>query len=60
MINSVINGHKNCYCLQIRTDFDVDTRSCVCYSMSKYSPGEEFRIFYGERGNSDLLLNQVS
>lgn len=43
---------------RILTDFDVDTRSCVCYSMSKYSPGEEFRIFYGERGNSDLLLNQ--
>ena len=28
--------------------------------MSDLSPGDEFRIFYGPRGNSDMILNQVA
>lgn len=44
---------------QILSDFDTDTRSCVSYSMSDLSPGDEFRIFYGPRGNGELILNQV-
>ena len=28
--------------------------------MSDLSAGEEFRIFYGPRGNGELLLNQVN
>ncbi len=44
---------------QIMTDFETSSRSCVCYSMKQYRPGEEFTIFYGQRPNCDLLINQV-
>jgi histone-lysine N-methyltransferase SETD3 len=43
---------------KIMTDFDTGTQSCVCYSMTDLAPGEEFKIFYGPRGNSEFLLNQ--
>ena len=42
---------------QLATDFDPATNSLQCYSLVNSSAGEEFRIFYGPRSNTDLLLN---
>ena len=40
------------------TDFNADTRSCECYAAMATSKGEEFRIFYGPRTNSEFFTYQ--
>ena len=42
----------------ISTDFNVDLRTCDCFSPSAVKPGKELRIFYGARSNAELFLHQ--
>lgn len=40
------------------TFFDVENRLCECFAPHDVKAGEEFRIFYGPRNNSDLFVHQ--
>ena len=42
----------------ISTFFNVDSQTCDCYAHCYFKAKEEFRIFYGPRTNSELLLQQ--
>ena len=45
------NGHMT-------TFYNLDTQACDCYAQEDTPAGEEFRIFYGPRPNSDFLIHQ--
>lgn len=40
------------------TFFDVKNRMCECFAVEDVKAGEEFKIFYGARNNSDLFVHQ--
>lgn len=42
----------------ISTYFNVESSTCDCYAQCDFKVNEEFRIFYGPRTNSELLLQQ--
>ena len=43
---------------RITTFYNVETSTCDCYAQCDFKMDEEFRIFYGPRTNSVLLLQQ--
>ena len=40
------------------TFFDVENRLCECFASQNTKAGDEFKIFYGPRNNSDLFVHQ--
>ena len=42
----------------ISTDFNVELRTCDCFSPTTVKTGKELRIFYGARSNTELFLHQ--
>ena len=42
----------------ISTFFNVESSSCNCYAQQDFKVDEEYKIFYGKRTNSELLLQQ--
>lgn len=41
---------------EITTDYDPVGKQCICYAAHSAAVGEEIRIYYGPRPNSELLL----
>ncbi len=42
---------------QISTDYDDEAGAIKCMANGTFAPGEEYTIYYGERGNQDLLVH---
>lgn len=42
----------------ISTYFNVESSTCDCYAQQDFKANDEFKIFYGQRSNSELLLQQ--